>query len=114
MTSVLISLITFLFPSVVLAKEPDNEYHFPDLIACNDSASCIPLVVNRLITVTLSLVGALFFVMFLWGGFQYLTAGDANEKVKKAIETLKNAVIGLLLIATSYVIVTKLAEILSP
>lgn len=47
------------------------------------------------------LVGLLYFIAIifaLWGGFQILTAGGDEEKVKKGKTTLIQAVIGLIVI----------------
>lgn len=47
------------------------------------------------------LVGLLYFIAVLfalWGGFQILTAGGDEEKVKKGKTTLIQAVIGLIVI----------------
>ena len=72
----------------------------------------VPILVQRIISAVLSLVGALFFVMFLWGGTRYLTAGGDAESVKKARKILSNAVIGMLIIALSYAIVATIATAL--
>jgi hypothetical protein len=75
-------------------------YGFPDPL----NNATVPILVNRIVTAVLGIVGALFFVMFLWGGFQYLTAGGEVKKVQGAQKTLVNSVIGLVLIGTSYAI----------
>lgn len=74
---------------------------FPDPLNNAD----VPILVNRLVTAVLGIVGALFFVMFLWGGFQYMTAGGDAGKVKAGRTTLINAIIGIGLIVCSYAIV---------
>lgn len=73
---------------------------FPDPLNNAD----VPILVNRIATAFLGIIGALFFVMFLWGGFQYMTAGGDVGKVKHARTTLVNSVIGIALVAFSYVL----------
>ena len=55
------------------------------------------------------LIGLLYFVAIvfaLYGGFQILTAGGDEEKVKKGKTTLINAVIGLIVIFLASTIIT--------
>lgn len=73
---------------------------FPDPLNNAD----VPVLINRIVTAVLGIVGSLFFVMFLWGGFQYMTAGGDAGKVKSGRTTLLNAVIGIGLVALSYVL----------
>ncbi len=86
-----------------------STFCFPDPFA----GASIPTIISYIITALLSLVGALFFVMFLWGGVAWLTAGGDAEKVKKARTTLTNAVIGLAIVALSYVLVTNVINVLT-
>lgn len=65
----------------------------------------IPQLVARIIGQILPLVGALFFLMFVWGGFQWFSAGGDESKVKKARQTLANAVIGMIIVMGAYILV---------
>lgn len=69
-------------------------------------------VIRNIITKVLGLVGTLFFVMFLWGGFQYITSAGEKGDIDKAKKTLVNAVIGIIIIGTSYAIVSNIVRIL--
>lgn len=101
-----------LAPSIAWAACPPGtvtQYCFPDPFA----GASIPTIISYIISALLSLVGALFFVMFLWGGFQYMTgatetsgSGTTASKIGKAKKTLTNAVIGLIIVALAYVLVT--------
>ncbi|MBU2509266.1 pilin [Patescibacteria group bacterium] len=93
-------LFTFLLPKIASAQV-QNTYKFPDPLNAD-----VPTLVNRIVSATLATVGAVFFIMFLWGGWLWMTAGGGTEKVEKSIKTLRNAVIGLIIVATSYAIVT--------
>lgn len=77
---------------------------FPDPLGGAD----ITDIVRRLITAALGLVGGLFFVMFLWGGFQYMTAGGDGAQVKSARTVLSNAVIGIIIVGVSYALVASI------
>jgi hypothetical protein len=50
-------------------------------------------------------VGAILaVVMILWGGIVYLTAGGSPERIKSAKEYISNALVGLVLLYTSYLL----------
>ena len=83
-----------------------NTYNFPDPFGGAD----VPTLVGRLISGALAVIGAIFFIMFLWGGVSYMMAGGTAEKVKKAQQTLVNAVIGIVIIALSYTLVSFVIE----
>lgn len=91
-------LAVWLLPVLAQAQITGNKYNFPDPLG----GANIQTVVGNLISAALSLVGAIFFVMFLWGGFQWMSAGGDSAKVKKATTTLMNAVIGLIIVAAAY------------
>ena len=79
----------------------------------------IPGFISRVISFALGIVGAIFLVMLIYGGFQWMTAGSqfsANgttpgksaSQVSNAKTTIKNAVIGMTIVALSYTIVTSI------
>lgn len=57
--------------------------------------------------ITLFLIaGALSaFVMFIYGGFRYITAQDDSSKTKKARDTMQYAAIGLVVMSMVYVFI---------
>lgn len=105
------TVATILVPQLVFAQTANpnaNPYKFPDDINAN-----IPVLVNRIVYGALSLAGAIFFVMFLWGGVTYLMAGGSSDDVKKAIKTLSNAVIGMVIVGVSYILVLNIINVLT-
>jgi len=52
----------------------------------------------------LSLIGILFFGLMLYGGFLWMTAKGDESQVKKALEIIIDAVIGLLIVGAAYII----------
>ncbi len=58
--------------------------------------------VGNIISGFLSLLGIIFLVFTVYAGYLYLTAGGDEEQVKKAIQYLRNALIGLLIVLSSY------------
>lgn len=54
---------------------------------------------------TLIITGGLAFLMYLiWGGIEWITAGGDEQKVKKARSKITQGLIGLAVLAGSYVI----------
>lgn len=70
----------------------------------NNSADLFTII-GRIIYVILGTVGVIFLSLLLFSGYQYMTAGGDPEKIKSAITRIRNAVIGLLIIAFSFAIV---------
>jgi len=60
------------------------------------------MVVVNIIKVALSGLGILFLVYIFYAGFRWMTAGGDEEKIKSAQKTIKYAVIGTLIVLSSY------------
>lgn len=60
--------------------------------------------IGRIINWLLGFVGLILFIIILYSGFEYMTAGADTEKTKNALQRIKNAVIGVLIISLSWVI----------
>lgn len=57
-----------------------------------------------LITTVLSLLGVIFIILSVYGGFLYLTARGNQEQTKKALSIITRAIIGLVIILSAYAI----------
>lgn len=66
----------------------------------------IPQIINGIIARVLPLVGGLFLVMFMVGGFLYLTSNGESKKVDQAKTTLINATIGVVIVTLAYFIIS--------
>lgn len=64
-----------------------------------------PELIGRIIKTVLGIVGALALAMFVYGGFTWLTSGGSPDKIQKGKDILMWAVIGLIIIFTSYTLV---------
>jgi len=67
-------------------------------------ATTIPQTVGTVIGIILSFVGTIFFILIVFAGFSWMTAGGNEEKVSKSIKSLTNAIIGLLITVAAYFI----------
>ncbi|HSD12073.1 MAG TPA: pilin [Patescibacteria group bacterium] len=66
------------------------------------SDTTVELIVGRVITVILGLLGSLSLVMFIFGGLTWMTAQGNEEKIKKAKNTIVYAVLGLIIAFGAY------------
>ena len=65
----------------------------------------LPAVIGTIIGAALALVGVIFFVLIIFGGVQWMTAGGSEEKIKKARDRIVHAIIGLVIILAAYTLV---------
>ncbi|MEA3398206.1 MAG: hypothetical protein U9R06_00480 [Patescibacteria group bacterium] len=56
----------------------------------------------NLIKVFLGILGVVFIILVIVAGFNWMTAGGDEEKVKKAKQMIQRAIIGLIIIALAY------------
>ena len=75
--------------------------------------SDLRLIIGNIVKSLLSLSGAAGLLMFVWGGFQFLTAGGDPKKVEKGRSTLVWATIGLVVIFSAYTLLDTLIKALS-
>jgi len=109
----LIILLTCIIPQVALAQNSVGAKIFSTLekvggsqgAGFNTSASSgdnVPLIIGGIIKIILSFLGIIFFIFVLYGGFLWMTAGGKEDQVTKAIDMVKNASIGLIIIVVAY------------
>lgn len=61
-------------------------------------------IVGRVINIILGFIGVIFLGLAIYGGFMYMTAAGNEEKTGKALSTIRNAVIGLLVVLVAWAI----------
>lgn len=65
----------------------------------------IPALIGRVITAVLGVVGSLALLMVIYGGFTWMLAAGNSEKIKKGRDIIVWAMLGLVVIFTSYALV---------
>lgn len=70
-------------------------------------------IIKQVITVALGIIGALTLLMFVWGGFEWLTSAGNPEKVKSGTQTMIWAIIGVILVFSSYLLLSTFTTILT-
>ena len=66
----------------------------------------IPTMIGKVISAALGIVGSLALLMFIFGGFTWMLSAGSAEKVKKGKDIMIWAAIGLVIIFTSYTLVS--------
>ncbi len=64
------------------------------------------VIIGRIIQIALSFLGAIALVLIMYAGFLWMTSSGDEEKITRAKQILKNAVIGLIIILSSWAITT--------
>ncbi|NLZ74698.1 hypothetical protein GX917_02245 [Candidatus Falkowbacteria bacterium] len=64
----------------------------------------IGYIIATIIRIALSLLAAIFLILIIVAGFQWMTAGGNEQKVEKALARIKTAVIGLIIVLAAYAI----------
>lgn len=100
--SILITALAVL-PSIALAQlqSPDLQgTQLPGEAGANFTGTA-----NWAINLLLGIVGLIAVAFIIFGGFRYVTAGGNEDAAESAKTTIKNAVIGLVVVILSAVIV---------
>lgn len=64
----------------------------------------LPALIGALIGVFLSLIGIIFMILIMYGGFTWMTSMGNETKVLKAKKILINSIIGVIIVISSYAI----------
>lgn len=64
------------------------------------------LIIGRIIQLVLSFLAVLAVIIIMYAGFKWMTSGGDEEKISSARRTLRDAVIGLIIILASWAIAT--------
>lgn len=84
-----------------------NISSFTDDVGKNVGFTTISLgqIVANIIQVALSFLAIIFLALAITAGFKWMTAGGNDDQIKKSQATLKNAIIGLIIVLAAYAIV---------
>lgn len=106
-------LLSFLFVSPTLAYKtisaaPDNLGS--TVLPTGISKTELPTAAGNFIRVALTLVGTVFLALMIYGGFTWMTAQGAEDKITKAKETIIAASIGIAVILAAFAITTFITD----
>lgn len=64
--------------------------------------TCVANLVSNLASLALTAGGIIFFVLLVWGGLEWLTSGGDKGKTETAQKRISSALIGLVILVTSW------------
>jgi len=102
-------LLVFIFPLFTHAADSqpvNDQFGLSYAAATGLSTQDIRVTVAKIIRIALGLLGLVVLVIILYGGFVWMTAAGAPDKIEKAKKILINGVIGLVIILSAFAIVT--------
>lgn len=75
-----------------------------------DGSTGLLAIIGLAVNAILGLLGAIFLILMIFAGFQWMTASGNEEQTKKAVGTIKHAIIGLIITLSSWAIWTFIFE----
>lgn len=101
----LATLLVFLSPRGISAQTRPFNPNWGE-VAQGDVATIkgLEAVFSNVITIALAMGGVAVFVMFLIGGFKFLTSGGDPKAIEAAKGTLTHAIIGLVVLVLAFTI----------
>lgn len=69
-----------------------------------DNSNLFNEILSSVIFTVLSLLGTIFLILLIYAGIRWMTAGGREEVLNKAKDTIKQAIIGLLIVTGAYAI----------
>ena len=83
----------------------DNTIKMTGEVAGYDTTkdSVLPIVAN-IVNIVYGLIGVIFFVLIIYAGILWMTAGGKDEQVKKAQNIIQRSAIGLFIVVLAYAI----------
>lgn len=64
----------------------------------------VSAIAGTVVNIFLSILGIIFVVLMLYGGYLWMTARGKEEQMEKAKELIRDAIIGLIIIVAAYAI----------
>ena len=64
----------------------------------------IGAIAGQVIGVFISILGVIFLGLMVYAGFEYMMARGEEEKVKKSLATIRQAIVGLIITISAYAI----------
>lgn len=107
---ILVISLYFSFPYLCHAFYYNSTLEGLDKVAVDSGYSIqtnqysMSIFVGTVISSLLSLLGIIFIVLMLYGGFKWMKATGREDEVGKAQDIIRQAIIGLIITASSYAI----------
>jgi len=73
----------------------------------------VKLVAANVVKIFLGFLGIIFVLLLIFAGFKWMTARDNADEVKKALTTIRYAVIGIIIILLAWVVANYVTDTLA-
>lgn len=73
-------------------------------LSASGVSNSVPTIIGDIIGTGLSLVSVLFFILMIYGGIRWMLARGKEEEVKKSLDTIISAIIGIIVVLAAYAI----------
>lgn len=115
-------LINFVFTNILFASDQagggstvgTGPVSLDNPITGDQSVTSMPELIGRIINGVLGFVGSLALIMFIWGGFTWMTAAGSSDKIQKGKGIIIWAIIGLVVIFSAYAILAFVFKGINP
>jgi len=111
---IIVSQVPLLVSAQVTGVNPPNDGSDPfgfngqleEVAGPYSTQADVPLEerIGDIIGIFLSFLGVIFLILMLVAGFNWMTAGGEEEKISKARDTIREAIIGLVIVVAAYAI----------
>ena len=103
----IILFLIIISPVVVIAatEAGSDSVSLTNPLTGDQTSKDIPVLIGQVINAALGVVGSIALVMFIYGGFTWMTAAGNAEQVTKGKNIIVWAAIGLVVIFSSYALV---------
>ena len=106
--------LSFAFFSVPVHAQQDDTFGIEDVDQSTElGGGDLIEIVGNIINIVLGFLGIIALVIILYGGYLIMTSGGKEDQIEKGKETLLNAVIGLVIIMSSFAIANFVINALS-
>lgn len=75
------------------------------------SLSCVPYLIQNIISAALAFGGVVAIFLIIWGGYKYIRSAGDPKQAEGAKQTITYAIIGLLIVFLSYFIISVIAQL---
>lgn len=84
----------------------------PFITGIGTGAQGISKILTNLVNLAYVIASIIFIFMIVWGSIQWITSGGDKEAIQKARGRITNAIIGMVLLALSFLIVKVITDII--
>lgn len=67
-----------------------------------NTSATFQTIIGTILTMVIGLIGVIFLILAIYGGFKWMTAAGNEEAVEKAKKTMTDAILGLIIVLAAY------------